>query len=109
MTKPVNTEHAMSAHTPGPWAVGEGGQHVYYVNPAIEAGDEGIDDPRHDSIVARCGDMGAFSGIPDSEIDANARLIAAAPELLATLIGVRAFCPVFVQDDIDKLIAKAVA
>lgn len=68
--------------TPAPWAVGEGGFHVYYVNPQIEAGED-IEDERHDSIVAMTDGMGAFSGIPDEERQANARLIAAAPELLA--------------------------
>lgn len=70
-------------HTPGPWNVCDGdGMHVYYVNPRVEAGED-IDDPRHDSIVAKCDDMGCMSGIPDEERQANARLIAAAPELLA--------------------------
>jgi len=73
-------------HTPGPWAVGEGGLHVYYVNPRIEAGED-IEDPRHDSIIARCHDFGAFSGIDDEENAANASLIAAAPELLEALEG----------------------
>lgn len=72
----------MSGHTPGPWLVGTSGHHVYYVNPRIEAG-ESIDDQRHDSVIARCTEMGPESGIPDDEITANARLIAAAPDLLA--------------------------
>ena len=77
-------------HTPGPWSIGEGGLHVYYVNPEIEAGNDDIDDPRHDSIVAKCSGMGAFSGIPDEEREANARLIAAAPNLLAACKQIRA-------------------
>ena len=71
----------MTQHTPGPWGIGDGGMHVYYVNPEIEAG-KNIDDPSHDSIVAKCDGMGVLSGIPDDERQANARLIAAAPELL---------------------------
>ncbi len=77
-------------HTPGPWAIGEGGHHVYYVNPKIEAGDESIDDPSHDSIIAECSGMGAFSGIPDDVREANAALIAAAPDLLSALCDLAA-------------------
>lgn len=68
-------------HTPGPWVIGRGGLHVYYVNPLIEEGDETINDPRHDSILVRaCRDE--FSGITEAEARANIRLIAAAPDLL---------------------------
>jgi hypothetical protein len=74
----------MDKHTPGPWNLQNDGLGVYYVNPRIEAGED-IEDTRHDSIVARCTDFGAFSGIEDDEAAANARLIAAAPELLAAL------------------------
>lgn len=61
----------MSKHTEGPWNIGQGGQHVYYVNPKIEAGDETIDDPSHDSVIAKCGDLGPWSGIPDEEREAR--------------------------------------
>ncbi len=73
-------------HTPGPWNVCETGYAVYYVNPKIEAGDESIEDDSHDSIVADTQNMGYLSGIPDEDRLANARLIAAAPDLLAALI-----------------------
>lgn len=71
-------------HTPGPWAIQRDGLGVYYANPAIEAGED-IDDPRHDSIVARCTGFGAFSGIGEAEQEANAYLIAKAPTMLALL------------------------
>lgn len=66
-------------HTPAPWAIGKGGLHVYYVNPKIEGGDESINDPQHDSVIASCTDFGPLSGIPDEVAMANVRLIAAAP------------------------------
>jgi len=85
-------------HTPIPWAVGEGGRHVCYVNPSIEAGED-IDDSRHDSIIARCDGMGAYSGISDEEQEANAEFIARAvnshDEMLKALkYAVEAFGPV---------------
>ncbi len=81
------------SHTPGPWRVGEmcGGA----INIEAEAS-------TRDITVGRAH---VFGSVDDAE--SNAALIAAAPELLARLIGVCAFCPVFVQDDILKLIAKA--
>jgi hypothetical protein len=80
-------------HTPGPWAVGESGFNVYYLNPLIEAGDDNIDDPRHDSVICDTRNIAyppAYSGIPDEETAANARLIAAAPDLLAALKAITA-------------------
>lgn len=41
------------------------------------------------------------------EVNANAQLIASSPELLAKLDAVQCYCPVHVQDEIRKLIAKA--
>jgi len=58
----------MSVHTPGPWRyAGHGGTHVLDSN-------------------GRCiGDAPQPHGMPPEEGEANARLIAAAPELLAAL------------------------
>ena len=84
MTATRTTAQSAAQHTPGPWAVQDDNAGVYYVNPRIEAGED-INDPRHDSIIARCTGFGAFSGIEDAEVEANARLIAAAPELLEAL------------------------
>lgn len=99
-------------HTPGPWAIGNGGMHVYYVNPHIEAGNESIDDPRHDSVVAQCDNMGAFSGIPDEERQANARLIAAAPETYAVFRRLASFAEAHCADTtgdsgLSALVAEA--
>ena len=74
----------MSQHTPGPWKVQDDGLGVYYVNPRIEAGEDFVD-ACHDSIIARCTDFGPLSGIEDEEAEANARLIAKAPEMLSLL------------------------
>lgn len=80
------TQGTTQAHTPGPWDVGTSGFHVYFA-PA-EYTDEQIDsDRRYDSIIADTRPANAaFSGIPDREMQANARLIAAAPDLLAALV-----------------------
>lgn len=68
------------SHTPGPWGINDSGFGVYYVNPKIEAGDEAIDDPSHDSVVADTNGMGPWSGIPDDVRQANANLISCAPD-----------------------------
>lgn len=72
-------------HTPGPWNLTEDGYGIYYVNPQIEAG-ASIHDPQHDSVIARVDGQAvdaAFFGQDDDTLLANARLIAAAPDLLA--------------------------
>jgi hypothetical protein len=56
-----------AAHTPGPWRV---------TGPNIRAGD---------ALLAMVTDHWANETTPDAEKMANARLIAAAPELLAAL------------------------
>lgn len=78
---------ATAQHTPAPWGIGDGGMHVYYLDPAIESGDAPDDheNPSHDSVVANAADMGCMSGIPDEERLANIRLIACAPDLLESL------------------------
>lgn len=61
----------VSTHTPGPW--GEVSDEFGWCKRAIAYPDG--DDRDHDLCVVQCGD-------PD-ELEANARLIAAAPDLLA--------------------------
>ena len=78
---PNQTEKAMK-HTPGPWYVRQ--DREFYKNHAqpfcISNKPEGDDDYDEDSIwVCRCMDSW------DDEMKANARLIAAAPELLDAL------------------------
>ena len=64
----------MSAHTAGPWRIGSGACHTVYGHAAGEA-------RTCDPIVAHCYSTGS------SSVDlANARLIAAAPELYALLV-----------------------
>jgi hypothetical protein len=68
----------LNAHTPGPWAHGEHAGHYVVELP----------DGR---IAAYCGVVGASD---DAESQANVRLIAAAPELLANLKKLLAICVV---------------
>jgi hypothetical protein len=79
-TQKAGAERPNVEHTPGPWTLQSDGLGVCYLNPRIEAGED-VDDPQHDSIVARCEGFGAFSGIYDETARANARLILAAPDL----------------------------
>lgn len=81
-------------HTPGPWEVGS-----HFVGPLHVMTTK----DRH--IVAQVGNPTHAHTF--TQVEANAHLIAAAPEMLEVLHGVRAFCPVHVQEDIDALIAKA--
>lgn len=63
----------MSTHTPGPWFIEA--LTLGTPNPAILAGADTIGAPGYDSMVASV--VGRMS-----DMDANARLIAAAPDLL---------------------------
>jgi hypothetical protein len=68
----------MSKHTPGPWFVvniGADDEPMMSVKAARIAGQE----PRHEVAICATGDS------PQEMEDANARLIAAAPELLEAL------------------------
>lgn len=91
-----------TTHTPGPWMVHETG---FYTNPF--------------KITAR-GKHGAVANIPHSEItttarqSANARLIAAAPDLLAALDQVDAYLSPFDGEEdayaeIRSVIRQAIA
>jgi hypothetical protein len=101
----------MSKHTPGPWTVDEeilheGKLHVAGRSATVEAGDKGI-----------CKLIRHSQSTHDPVSEANARLIAAAPDLLAACeaaLGIVADCneydgfpEVFAQ--IRTAIAKATA
>lgn len=69
----------MSAHTPGPWR---------WVGPFLDASDLVSD---HGPIIEYQSYEGqSFAGTSDAQDEANARLIAAAPELLEALREVMA-------------------
>jgi hypothetical protein len=70
----------MSAHTPGPWEVASNSSVVFAVN-------DDRDEDGCREAVAQCGsEIGPSRGLKFGlERDANARLIAAAPELLDAL------------------------
>ena len=70
----------MSKHTTGPWVIRNGSD---IFTPLGAANAEGIEAPSNDGwMIADC-DMGSLSF---DEVTANARLIAAAPDLLEALI-----------------------
>lgn len=77
----------MSKHTPGPWDVNEGDFGIYQ----LETSDQ----------IAE-----VFSHHPPAELEANARLIAAAPELLEALKHARSQM-LHPDQMIDEAIAKS--
>lgn len=68
----------MSAHTPGPWHAREWDFHAK-TSVGINGGPLGF------IHIAECGGMGHYPDISPEQEDANAQLIAAAPEMLAAL------------------------
>lgn len=81
-----------AAHTPGPWRV---------TGPNVRAGD---------ALLAMVTDHWANEKTPDAEKMANARLIAAAPELLAALhalVGEADLGEIDHDDDTRALIERA--
>lgn len=66
------------SHTPGPWQVRAWSSHA-----STTVGIESTDRPGWFDVVAECSGVGAR--FTREQEDANARLIAAAPELLAAL------------------------
>lgn len=72
--------NAKISHTPGPWEVAHCGYDVCTQLGAINTfGEESPEDEGW--TIASC----AFGKLPNAECKANARLIAAAPDLLAAL------------------------
>ena len=63
----------MSQHTPGPWAAVEGHRNIHILSPGR----------RGKQLVAPVEKVVGYDADPTPEAWANARLIAAAPELLA--------------------------
>ncbi len=89
----------MSKHTQGHWVVCNGSD---IFTPLGAGNAEGIEAPIDDGcMIADC-DMGSFSF---DEVTANARLIAAAPELLEALLRLRAAFVVLAGE--KSLFAKA--
>jgi hypothetical protein len=77
-------------HTPGPWTVGNDFNDGVIVGPAIKWPWRGAKDscqPVAQNIVAlvRAGDHGSYAHYSEPMAQANKRLIASAPDLLAAL------------------------
>jgi hypothetical protein len=83
----------MSAHTPGPWRVGDAGHTVF------GAPDAGRATP--DRVATLCQSRFSARG--------NARLIAAAPDLLDALNAVYADTEVWPSDELRILVEAAIA
>jgi hypothetical protein len=81
----------MSAHTPGPWKVQEGGKYVEAVT----------------CTVARIYHLPDLMDDADAESQANARLIAAAPALLEALERIRGHVHPELREIADAAIAQA--
>jgi hypothetical protein len=97
----------MSAqHTPGPWvikpATGPEKEHLYFdVKPVLA-----VDDPYRGSVCT-VHDAENIEGITVAESEANARLIAAAPELLDVLRDCLHFMEMAELDDDEPHVVAA--
>ena len=100
-------ERGVRQHTPGPWRYGE------------DNGDRYCNDMKH-GVIAECNDLWVAacyrsgtatederSPEAEAEAQANARLIAAAPDLLAALQELRYACTDKAEAMADAAIAKA--
>lgn len=87
----------MSAHTPGPWEA---------VSPIRAIGITGGPDGRFICHIAGTSEFGVLRS---AEADANARLIAAAPDLLAICKSLAATTsvPKYLRTELDTAIPKA--
>ena len=101
----------MSAHTPGPWlmepAIGTDDVDCgWHIEPVIV-------DYKYRGMVCSLNDAEHIGGITKQERDANARLIAASPDLLAACLALKAAGPLgqrewnAAADMMDAAIAKA--
>lgn len=94
-------------HTPGPWvAYHQSDHHEWQIGAGLPP-DKADNDGHYELIVAE-----TFGGLgrDDVQSDANARLIAAAPDLLEALKALRSACMGMVPDcadQVDAAIAKA--
>ncbi|WP_188036211.1 hypothetical protein [Pseudomonas sp. EZ-C24] len=85
----------MTTHTPGPWEVLN--ETEVFTGLGADSGDGVKALPSDGWMIADCGDCVTFTEIGPAELGrdlrkANARLIAAAPDLLEALEGVERLC-----------------
>lgn len=100
------------SHTPGPWL-------VFEPDKSLDAAYPGIDAEAHSIVVYGQDDVddGGVKGATREQARANARLIAAAPDLLNMLQQARTMlsaygsqydaCHIALMDDIDAALTKA--
>jgi len=98
----------MSGHTPGPWYVAQNDEMFHIIGPAKNCNRNGIENEWDVALV----EDDFTDARPREERAANARLIAAAPDLLAALKSMVACVeiigsPVGDMDNARAVIAKA--
>jgi hypothetical protein len=108
----VNTNNRNTKHTPGPWVAES--RHTQKFDPRTGAK---LKPEVLYSVMSEGGEViTAFSNIVNKDAEANARLIAAAPELLEWALKIRETFPITKAPDgwspqwsrdLDALIAKA--
>jgi hypothetical protein len=73
---PANAKNQTQSHTPGPWQTGAGACHTVFAAYKVDG---------HQRQIAHCATQSGRVDYDSRESFANARLIAAAPELLEAL------------------------
>jgi len=92
----------MSKHTPGPWAVFRRDGYSTYIHAINEGGEINT------FQVASCHSATSRKYFPTrGEAEANARLIAAAPDLLEALQALSAYFGTDTDNGLDELLTQA--
>lgn len=93
-------------HTPGPWFIGAMNDALFVINePPRPAPTDAVNTSLTTKVIAKPGEPFA-EGFSREEYEANARLIAAAPELLAIAREAFAHMPHEMQKEVDAVLCK---